>query len=138
VSWIIKWQGQEFSSDDFLLEDLAEVEKSTGTPWSTANPYREVSVAKAFLAVAMLRQGASEKEVVEELKKVTLKTLKTSFVYYADEDEGPPEEVDPSARSRAKTGRSSSRGRPVKGGSRPIQESSASETSSPFSERKIG
>ena len=85
MSWLVRWDNVEMSSDDFLIEDLESVEKATGVPWSVANPLREIKVARAFLAVALLRAGKSESEVAAALGKVTLGTLKTAFDYKPDD-----------------------------------------------------
>lgn len=94
--WIIKHNGTEFSSDDFLIEDLENVERATGSPWSTANPLRDVKTARAFLAVAMLRQGSPNAEVETALKLITLKSLKNAFEFKSDDEEEGHEDADPS------------------------------------------
>lgn len=109
MTWIIKWDGHEMSSDDFLIGDLESIEKATGTPWSVCNVFKDVKVAKAFLAVAMLRQGESEAEVVAALDAVTLRTLKSAFEWRADEEEE-HEEPDPSAPNPSSTSPGSSTG----------------------------
>jgi len=133
MAWIIKWDGKELNSDDFLISDLQEIEKATGEPWSTANCYRSVKVARAFLAVALLRLGKSEMEVADALGTVTLKTLKNTFDFVPDEDDEPsPEGSVPLApRDRlAKTSRGSSHTGRVKGGHRPKPADNESEMSS--------
>jgi hypothetical protein len=133
--WVIRVGDVEVLSDDFLIEDLEAVEKTSGVPWSIANPLREIKVARAFLAVAMVRQGKSDREVEAELRTLTLRTLKNTFDYRADEDEDTTEDdADPLPPSPLRTSRKSSRGRPVKGGSRPLHDVSESETSSSSSE----
>jgi len=134
--WVIKWNDSETTSDDFLVEDLEAIEKATQTPWSIANPLKSISVARAFLAVAMVRAGSTDKEAEAELKKITLKTLKTTFEYRVDEDDGLAEPVDPSARSPRRTSPRSSRGQQGKGSPRQLPENKPSETSFSSSENK--
>jgi len=124
--WLIHIDGQTVESDDFLIEDLEQIEKATGVPWSISNPLKEIKVAKAFLATAMLRIGKSNEEVAAALKTVTLGTIKNAFDYKPDD--AASEGGDPLGRS-AKTTRGSSRGRPLKGGSRPLPDESESVTS---------
>ena len=123
MSWLIRWDDVEMSSDDMLIEDLENVEKSTGSPWSVANPLRDIKVARAFLAVAMLRSGKTEEQVADALGKITLATLKTAFDWKPD-DEATTEGSAPLDRP-ARTSRRSSPGRPLKGGSRPIPDDNA-------------
>jgi len=130
MTWKIKWDGEEFSSDDMTIEDLGSIEKATGEPWSTANPLRTVRVAKAFLAVALLNGGRTDDQVAQVLSTVTLKTLKNVFTYEPDEDatEGsaplaPRDRLSKTSRGSSHTGR-------VKGGPRPKPADSESVMSS--------
>lgn len=127
--WLITIDGVVTESDDFLVDDLEKIEKATKTPWSTANPYRDIGVAKAFMAVALQRQGKSDREVADYLKTVTLKTLKGVFDYRSDDDDDGEGSADPTKKS-APTGRASRRGRPITGGSRPISDDNVSAMSS--------
>lgn len=95
MTWVIKHNGMEFSSDDFLIDDLAEIEKVTETPWSVSNPLRSIPTARAFLAAAMLRSGKSHAEVEITLKHITLKSLKRSFEFVPDQDDDDTEEESP-------------------------------------------
>lgn len=126
MSWLIRHQGMEFSSDDFLIEDLGAVEKATGESWAIANPLRNVAVAKAFLAAAMLRTGRPEAEVESALTLVKLRQLKKAFTYVDDDGEEEDEEVDPSAPTPSPTSVNSSTGAPPKGGRPPSPESNVS------------
>lgn len=132
MSWLIRHNGVEFSSDDFLIEDLQTIEESTGTPWSIANPVREIKVARAFLAVAMLRSGRSEAEVEAMLANITLKALRAAFELVPDTmaDVVGSDAVDPSPPNRNPTTPGSSSGRTGKGGRPRKRASSASATSS--------
>jgi hypothetical protein len=119
MAWMIRFGGVELDSDDMTIEELGEVEKVSGVPWSIANPMREIAVAKGFIAVMLLRSGKSEAEVVEALKALTLRDLKAAFEYRSDEGGETPgegEEPDPS-RPSGSTSRASSRGGRGGGGS---------------------
>lgn len=98
MTWRITFAGVDMTSDDFTIGELGEVEKVSGVPWSIANPLREVKVARAFLAVALLRSGVPDREVAAHLEKVTLRKLKHAFSYEPDEDQEGEEEPDPSDR----------------------------------------
>ncbi len=124
MTWIIRWNGKEHSSDDFTIADLGAIEKATGTPWSTCNVLRDVKVARAFLAVVMLHEGASEDEVADALGKVTLRTLKSAFEWRVDGEEEEHEEVDPSAQPPNSTSVASSIGGGATAGSPAIPASS--------------
>jgi len=96
MPWLIKHNGVVFDSDDFTIADLGEIEKATDVPWSIANPLREIKVARAFLAVALLRSGRTDKEVEKALALITLKALKRSFELVPEVDKGESPEVDDS------------------------------------------
>jgi hypothetical protein len=118
VSWLIKFGGVELDSDDFTIEELGEVEKVSGVPWSLANPLREISVAKAFLAVVLLRTGTSERDLMKELEALTLGKIKRSFEWVDDgSDQEGEEEPDPSDQPPSQTSPPSSPGEPGKAGS---------------------
>jgi ribosomal protein S18 acetylase RimI-like enzyme len=128
--WLIHVNGETLESDDFLVSDLEAIEKATGIPWSIANPVKNISVAKAFLAVALKRQGRSDRDVATELGVLTLRSLKTTFDYKPDDIDAEVVDPDPlPTASPPSTGRKSSRGRPISGGSRPIPDESDSVTS---------
>ena len=86
MAWMIKYQGQTLDSDDFTIEELGEVERASGEPWSVVNPLRSVKVARAFLAVLMLRTMDKD-EVPSALKALTLKKMRTAFEYRSDEED---------------------------------------------------
>lgn len=123
MSWLIKHAGVEFNSDDFLIDDLAEIERATGVSWLVANPWRDVKVARAFLAAAMLRCGRGEEEVEAALNLLTLKQLGRAFTYVKGDDEPAGEDGDEVPLDRSSRG-SSSGGR-GKGGYRAKSASSA-------------
>jgi hypothetical protein len=87
MGWGITIDGHRMESDDFLLDDLATVEKSTGTPWSLANPWKDVAVAKAFARVVLIHSGLSVEEADERLKSLTLRDVKSAFEFI-DDNEG--------------------------------------------------
>jgi hypothetical protein len=131
MGWLIRWDGAEFASDDMTIEDLGEIERATGEPWSTANPLRTVKVARAFLVTALLRSGRSEQEVADTLTHATLKDLKGAFDYRPDDNtEAPPEGRAP-LDHRPKTSRGSSPGGPRKAGRPARPAGRGSEMSSP-------
>ena len=86
MAWTIKYGGQTLDSDDFTIEELGEVERASGEPWSIINPLRSVKVARAFIAVLMLRTMDKD-EVPSALKALTLKKMRLAFEYRPDEDE---------------------------------------------------
>ena len=93
--WTITWQGTEHSSDDFTLEELGATEKASGTPWSVSNPLREVTVARAWLAVVLVRGGMDDAEVAAQLDTLTLGRIKDAFAYVADDTDIPVGEDTP-------------------------------------------
>lgn len=118
MSWTIRFRGIEMSSDDFTIEDLGNIERSTDTPWSIANPLAKIDVARAFLAVALIRSGKTEREMVETLRGVTAREFKRAFEFVSDKEDEPPEDdVDPLPAPSLTSDESSPSGR-TKAGSR--------------------
>ena len=94
MTWIITWNNQEVSSDDFTLDELGKVEQAADTSWSIANPLRAAAVAKEFLRIAITHTGGDPKEA----DTLTLGRMKKAFSYRADDEsdsEGGGEEPDP-------------------------------------------
>lgn len=106
MSWRVRWEGFEIDSDDFTVAELGDIETTTGTSWALAIPWASVPVAKAFLAVAMLRAGLSQEQTAEELEKLTWRALKAAFsrIDEADDGGGEPDPL-PSSRSSAGSSR---------------------------------
>lgn len=118
MSWKIKYDGTEFDSDDFTIAELGMIERQSQTPWSIANAFKSVDVAKAFLTVAMRRQGMLKPAIDDALEGMTLKTLKNSFEWVSeDDDEETAAEPDPSVPSLSSITPESSPGEQATGGS---------------------
>jgi hypothetical protein len=98
MPWKIKVPDFEMDSDDMTIAELGRVEKISGTPWSVANPYRDVGVAKAFYLLALERSGASRNKAEKIVNELTLKDFKNAFEWIkdADDEEVEAEEPDPS------------------------------------------
>lgn len=97
MSWLIRIPGFDLDSDDMTVADLGRVEKLSGEPWSTSNPFRSVDVAKAFYAVALERSGVPRKDTDTAVAALTLRDLKGAFEWRDDDDEEEgSEEPDPS------------------------------------------
>lgn len=127
--WLIRVDGFEMESDDFTIEELGEIERVSGDPWSVVNPLRSAKAARAFVAIALLRSGLAKDQVADRLAALNLRDLKTAFDY-KPEDAATlvGDQPAPLARRRSTT-RGSSRGRPAKDGSRLPPDESASATS---------
>jgi hypothetical protein len=80
MSWVIKWNGEEVSSDDFTLGELGRVEKEADTSWSIANPLRTAAVAQAFLRIVIARQGGD----LMDADRATLGKVKRAFAWSDD------------------------------------------------------
>lgn len=113
-SWLIKVDGIEFNSDDFLIEDVGAIEKASGESWYICNPLVSVAVGRAFLAAALLRSGRTP-DVVEKYLTTTMRLgeLRKAFTFLPDDEPGgEAEEVDPSGPPPSPTTPSSSPGEP--------------------------
>ena len=107
-SWVIRVDGLEFSSDDFLIEDVGSIEKASGESWYIANPLVSVAVGRAFLAAAMLRSGRTPDVVEKHLTTMRLGELRRAFTFVPDDEPGGEvEEVDPSPPNPSPTSSSS-------------------------------
>jgi hypothetical protein len=96
-SWLIKVDGIEFNSDDFLIEDVGAIEKASGDSWYICNPLVSVAVGRAFLAAALLRSGRTPDVVEKYLTTMRLGELRKAFTFQPDDEPGgEAEEVDPS------------------------------------------
>ncbi len=84
MSWKINFDGSSFEFDDFTIEELGAVEKIADITWSQIHPWRSILAAKAFLTVALMRQGLSDAEISERLQKLTLGEIKDAFEFVMD------------------------------------------------------
>lgn len=109
MSWIIKTPGFQLDSDDMTIAELGRVEKLGGQPWSIANPFRDVGVAKAFYQIALERSGLSRTVAEKTVNDLTLKQFKRAFEWVSDDEtEEEHEEPDPSVQNQNPTIPSSS------------------------------
>lgn len=84
MAWVVKIDGHEVDSDDFLLDDLAWIEKRTGSFWSLLNPWKNAEQAKAFIRVALVRSGVSEEDADARCESLTLRDIKGAFDFRED------------------------------------------------------
>lgn len=80
MTWLITWDGKQYESDDFLLDDLDAIEKATGEPWSVSNPLRHAKTAKEFLRVVLRVAGEPD----DRIDGLTLRDIKAAFDYRPD------------------------------------------------------
>lgn len=130
MAWMITVDGNDpVDSDDFLLDDLAYVEKHGESPWSVANPFASIKVAKAFLRVALVRSGTSPEDADNRLQALTLGDVKAAFDFRPDtpaDDDTAGGQLGNARKKRATSSRSSSAGaRPSTTGPRPLSGNSA-------------
>jgi hypothetical protein len=140
MPWIVTFDGVQLDADDMTVEELGEVERISGVPWSIANPLREVKVAKAYIAVALLRTGRDKSEVASRLAALRQRDLKGVFDWREDDQEGQgeQEELDPSDPPPAPTSASSSPSEPPVAGRRAKHAKNDLGTSSSSSEKRPG
>lgn len=93
MAYLTTVNGVTLDSDDMTLGELGDVEKETGVPWSTLNPWRDAGVARAFLRVALARQGLPPEAVEGRLDSLTGREIKRAFTFRADEPMGEESEV---------------------------------------------
>ena len=116
MAWIIRIDGFEVDSDDFLLDDLDWVERHTGSFWSILNPWKHASHARAFTRVALVRSGVPEADADERVAALTLRDIKGAFDFREDGEaagDGSPgkDPTAPNSPSSSRGGRGSSSGR---------------------------
>jgi hypothetical protein len=77
------------STDDLTLNELETAEKVAGVPWSVMNPLRSTKVARALLALLLIRQhlssgmdqAAAEEKALEMAGQVTGAQLSDAFTF---------------------------------------------------------
>lgn len=124
MTWTMRLPGGRgaVESDDFTLDDLDRIERATGQPWSTLNPWRDAKTAREFIRTAYRHSGLTDAQADDATKRIALRHVKSLFEHRPDEplaegdDEedggGPPVPLD---RRR----RSTSTGAPPAGAGRP-------------------
>ena len=106
-------------SDDFTLDDLDAIEKATGQPWSTLNPWRDAKVAREFIRTAYRHTGITDEQADDATRRIALRHVKSLFEHRPDEplsDEPAKDDGGPLDRKRHR----SSTGAPPAGDGRPL------------------
>lgn len=96
----------EASTDDLTLNELETAEKVSGVPWSILNPLRSIPVARALLALLLIRQNlstgmdqaAAEGKALEMAGQITGAQLSDAFTWQPPSQPLPPADgADPPA-----------------------------------------
>ena len=88
----VRWDTTTVDSRDITIQEMIGIEKATGEPWSLANPYRSVTSATAFVAVAMLRHGVPDRDVEKLIDELRSESLMNCFSIISVPDEPEPSE----------------------------------------------
>ena len=103
MPWIVKFDGDTFSSDSMTIEELEAVESFAGS-WAMLNPVRTVSSAKALLFIVLSRRGLSDEDIAERLGQVTLAEMKGAFEWVPEpEGDDLPVPLDRKRKAKKKT-----------------------------------
>lgn len=81
-SWTLRLEGHpEVSTDDLTLDEVEVAERACRVPYTLMDPHASVRVAKALLAVLMVKAGATEEEALARAGKLPLRQLHGAFTY---------------------------------------------------------
>lgn len=78
--WEIRPPGTDYvmSTDDFTLDEVESIEEQTQVPWLLLDP-SNFKVARAMLAVAMIRAGVPDEEIPERMRGWRLEDMHGVF-----------------------------------------------------------
>lgn len=98
-SWTIRLEGHEqVSTDDLTLDELEMAERACGVPYTLMDPHVSVRIAKALLAVCLLRanlragmaEAAAEDDALRRVRKLTTAALHGAFQWVPPGKPRPP------------------------------------------------
>lgn len=93
-SWLVSLEGYpEVTTDELTLDELETAERACGVPYTLMDPHVSVRIAKALLAVLLIKAGATEDDALKQAGKLTVRKLHGAFTYL------PPEKPRPAAAS---------------------------------------
>lgn len=72
VRWRIVIDGQEMTEEDMTIAEAGQLERLTGNTWNTIQPGASAEITKGFLIVTLMRGGATTKDAVERVGKLTV------------------------------------------------------------------
>ena len=85
MSWLIHLHGATYSSLDLTLDEVEAMERLAAQPWPLLNPMRNITAAKAYLAVFMLRDGSiDDATIMDKLGGLTMADLVGAFEFVDD------------------------------------------------------
>jgi hypothetical protein len=80
--WRVHLDGfPDVTTDELTLDDIEQVEKVCGIPWSLINPLASAKEAKGMLALLLMRAGKPEDEALRAAGKTPLRQLAAAFSY---------------------------------------------------------
>jgi len=81
-SWLLRLDGYpEVSTDDLTLDELEVAERACNVPYTLMDPHASVRIAKAMLAVLLIKAGATEDEAIRKAGKLPVAKLHGAFTY---------------------------------------------------------
>lgn len=98
ADWLVKLEGEVLlNTEDLTFEELEALEQVTGTGWAFLFPNNDAKVAKALLALALVRSGMDDTAAKDKVAALTRREFRDSFERITDEannDDRPKEWVD--------------------------------------------
>ena len=100
MPWLVKFQGEELNTEDLTLDELEAVQKATAsatgdiTPWILLNPVEDMAVAKAFLALSLVKSGLEDDVARSKVGALTLREIKGAFEFIQPGADLPTQYVD--------------------------------------------
>lgn len=79
MPWLVKFEGEVLNTEDLTLDELEAIETATSVPWITFNPVTSVPVAKALLALCLVKSGLSDDVAREKVGQYRVRDLKDVF-----------------------------------------------------------
>lgn len=81
-SWLVQLEGYPaVSTDDLTLDELEVAERACNVPYTLMDPHVSIRIAKALLAVLLVKAGATEDEALTAAGKLPVKRLHGAFTY---------------------------------------------------------
>src|SRR4051812_19673961 len=79
MPWLVRFEGEVLNTEDLTLDELGAIEEATGVPWITINPVTSIPVAKALLAMCLIKGGVSDEVAREKVGQYRIKDINNVF-----------------------------------------------------------
>lgn len=111
ADWLVKVDGEVLlNTEDLTFDELGVIEETSGIGWMYLNPNNATGVARALLALALIKSGMADAAARDKVGQMTKREFRDAFELVVEgvNDDRPKEWVDGLPDPKEATGSSTS------------------------------